>query len=148
MVPVTFLQVDLDRDLSFSRLFDSMLEAGWLARRADGIGAILCDLDGTYEWLYRRESELASLRSQLQNRFSEGWTVGVVLWWRDPSNVSVNLVLRPHGHISFMIGAERKELNELPELADASWYLSRLLPALTRVDREASILNVQWSEVW
>jgi hypothetical protein len=117
----------------------SLLEAGWSMDDHGTINILPFGDDDSYDWtgyLLSAEDEVWQVFSRKQSAREK---IGVTMLFGD-SGVGGELLIDPAGTLTFSATVARRKGEGW---SDVTWYLERILPALSRV---AKVVSWEWDE--
>jgi hypothetical protein len=133
-----YIQLEGD-DLQAISLIRSLLESGWSLNDHGAVNILPLGDDDTFTWTSYSPFAEQEVWTTLERKQAAGEKIGVTLLFGD-SGVGGEFLIDSSGLVTFSATVERRQQGMW---SDVTWYLERLLPALSRVAR---ISSWEWAE--
>jgi len=132
----------LDIETAFSGLsradfIESLVEDGWNLVSDGKIEFLPVGDNGDYDWQTEAVSQ-AELFDIMKQKESNNEELGIAMHWSN-SEKGFSLRIDKDATLSFSFFAGERILEDTHKIADVSWYLNKIVPAISKIARIESI---------
>ena len=141
MSHLSTISIEFTKPAKFGDILSILLAFGWTLNDHGQICILPVGNADISDWVFM-EYDQAKAWQIIREKVDKDEDVGIVITWQD-TLIGCAVTLKPGENIRFALNVHRQELPDCGHFTDVSWYLSKLIPALSYLH---TISSISWNE--